>query len=89
MPRVAFTPHLRRHLGVPDGEVAGGTVREALEAVFRDHPALRGYVLDDQGRLRQHVVVFADGEQVRDREGLGDPLGPRSEVYVLQALSGG
>ncbi len=89
MPRVAFTPNLRRHLGAPEAQVDGATVRQALDAVFRDRPSLRGYGLDDQGRLRQHVVVFVDGEQVRDRDGLGDPVGPRSEVYVLQALSGG
>jgi hypothetical protein len=87
--RVSFTPNLRRHLRTPEAVVPGATVREALSAVFRDHPALRGYVLDDQGRLRQHVVVFVDGEQVRDREGLGDPIGPTSELFVLQALSGG
>jgi len=87
--RVSFTPNLRRHLQAPEAVVAGATVREALDQVFRDHPALRGYVLDDQGRLRQHVVVFVDGEQVRDRAGLGDPVGPSSELFVLQALSGG
>lgn len=89
MARVTFTPNLRRHLSTPEAVVSGATVREALLAVFREHPALRGYVLDDQGRLRQHVVVFVDGEQVRDRAGLGDPIGPSSELFVLQALSGG
>ncbi len=89
MARVTFTPNLRRHLRAPDALVGGATVREALAAVFRDNPALQGYVLDDQGRLRQHVVVFIDGEQMRDRAGLADPIGPSSELFVLQALSGG
>ncbi len=89
MARVTFTANLRRHLDTPEAVVPGATVREALAAVFHDHPALRGYVLDDQGRLRQHVVVFVDGAQVRDRERLLDPIGPASELFVLQALSGG
>lgn len=89
MPHVVFTPNLRRHVDCSVVEVAGATVRAALEAVFAVQPRLRGYVLDDQGRLRQHVVVFVDGRQVRDRVGLNDPVGACSEVAVMQALSGG
>jgi hypothetical protein len=89
MPTVSFTPHLRQHVDVPSCEVQGATVRDALEAVFRENPRLRGYVLDDQGRLRKHVVVFIDGEALRDRERLSDPVGAASELFVMQALSGG
>ena len=70
-------------------EVAGATVREALAEVFAVHPALEGYVLDDQGGLRRHVTVFVRGVQVHDREGLSDPVGATDEIYVMQALSGG
>lgn len=89
MPRVSFTPNLRRHVDCPDREVEAATVREALEAVFADRPRLRDYVLDESGALRLHVVVFVDGEQVADRDGLGDPVRPEGEIRVMQALSGG
>jgi hypothetical protein len=89
MPRVTFTQNLQRHVAAPASDVPGGTVREALEAVFCAHPLLRGYVLDDHGRLRRHVVVFVDGRMVEDRVQLSDAVGPRSELYVMQALSGG
>jgi hypothetical protein len=69
--------------------VAGASVREVLEAVFADNPRARSYVLDDQGRLRKHMVVFVDGERLRDRVGLGDAVAHEGEVYVMQALSGG
>jgi sulfur-carrier protein len=52
-------------------------------------PALRSYVLDDQGALRRHVAVYVNGRLVNDRTGLTDPVGPRDEIYVFQALSGG
>ena len=64
-------------------------VREVLEAVFALHPRLRGYVLDDQGQLRKHMMVFVAGEQVRDLAGLTDRVAADAEVYVMQALSGG
>jgi sulfur-carrier protein len=89
MARVVFTPNLRRHLACPAADVPGDTVRAVLDAVFATNPRLRGYVLDDQGRMRQHVVVFVDGTQVRDRLRLADAVPESGEVAVLQALSGG
>jgi hypothetical protein len=64
-------------------------VREALEQYFTLHPLTRGYVLDEQGALRQHVVVFVNGGQLRDRANQQDPIGEGVEIYVMQALSGG
>lgn len=89
MPQVTFTATLERHVAAPRSEVGGATVREALDEVFRDNPRLRAYVLDDQGRVRQHVQVFVDGEMLRDRERLSDPVKPTTQLYVMQALSGG
>ena len=89
MTRVVFTPNLNRHLQVRPLDVAANSVRDALEGAFQALPGLRGYVLDDQGALRKHVVVFVDGLSVLDRERLSDPVEPTSEVYVMQALSGG
>lgn len=89
MPRVSFTGNLRRHLACPPATVEGATVRAALDAVFAENPRLRSYVLDDQGRLRQHVNVFVNDRPVSDRLGLADPVAAGDEVYVLQALSGG
>lgn len=86
---MTFTAALERHLSAPPARVGGATVRDALEEVFRVNPRLRGYILDDQGRLRKHVMVFVDGEAVADRDGLGDRLAPSAKVFVMQALSGG
>jgi len=57
--------------------------------VFAAAPRLRGYLVDDQGRLRQHVNVFVDGEAIRDRLALADEVRGDSEIHVMQALSGG
>lgn len=89
MPKVVFASHVQRHVPAPDTTVAGDTVRAALEAVFVDNPPLRGYVLDDQGHLRKHVVIFVDGVRVVDRAGLSETVRADSEVHVLQALTGG
>ncbi len=89
MPRIELTSHLARHVTCPPEDVAGATVREALEAYFARHPGVREYVLDEQGKLRRHVVVFVGDAQARDRDRLGEAVAPDQTVYVMQALSGG
>lgn len=89
MPRVTFTPHLHRFLDAPPREVSGATVAEALEQVFAENPRLRGYVLDERGAVRQHVTVFVGDAPALDRLRLSDPVGADTEIFVLQALSGG
>lgn len=89
MPTVSFTQALNRLVAAPTVTVEGATLADALAAVFATRPALRGYVLDDQGALRRHVAVYVNGQPARDRVRLTDPVGPRDEIYVFQALSGG
>lgn len=89
MVRVLFTPNLRRHCECEPREVPAGTVREVLEAAFRDNPRLRGYVLDEHGWLREHVVLYVANSPVLDRKVLGDLVPDGGELFVFQALSGG
>ncbi len=86
---VVFTPNLQRHVEAPPDHVDGAAVRAVLDAVFARNPRLRHYVLDDQHALRRHMMIFVDGQQIEDRAHLSDPVRPTSEVYVMQALSGG
>ncbi len=89
MATVRFTSHLVRHRPLPAAQAQGTTVAEVLSAVLQDDDLLRGYVLDDQGRLRKHVNIYLDGALIADRVRLSDPAAPNAEIYVLQALSGG
>jgi molybdopterin converting factor small subunit len=85
MPRVVFTSNLQRHVNCPARDAAGETVSAVLQEVFDQEPQIRGYVLDEQGELRKHVFIFVDGQRAR----LNNPVGEKSEIYVLQALTGG
>lgn len=89
MPHLAFTAQLQRFTQTPELDTTATTLREALEAAFDLNPRLRHYVLDEQGHLRPHVVVFIEGRRASDRETLTDALAPDDKVYVLQALTGG
>ena len=89
MARVVFTPNLQRHVACPATDAPGRTVREVLDAVFAGNPQARGYVLDDQAALRRHMAIFVDGAPLRDRTRLSDAVTDNSQIYVMQALSGG
>jgi sulfur-carrier protein len=89
MPTVSFTSALQRFLDAPSMQVDGTSVRAALDAVFARRPALRSYVLDDQGAVRRHVVVYINCDLLRDRTHLSDTVGAQDEIYVFQALTGG
>lgn len=89
MPRVVFTGNLQRHVACPPCQVAGGTVKEVLDGAFALYPRAMGYVLDERGELRPHMVIFVDGRPVQDRRSLADPVPGNGEVFVMQALSGG
>ena len=89
MAHLHFTQQLARYLDVPTVDVDAPLLRAALDAAFVQQPRLRGYVLDEQGALRPNVVIFIDGVRCRERRVLDDVLLPDSQVYILQALSGG
>jgi molybdopterin synthase sulfur carrier subunit len=89
MARVYFTANLRRHVDCNSMDAAGTSVREVLASVFAAQERLGTYVLDDQGGLRKHMTILVDGQRIRDVERLSDAVLPTSEIWVMQALSGG
>jgi molybdopterin converting factor small subunit len=87
--RVVFTAHLAQVGPREEERVSGPTVIAVLDEIFARYPRLEGYVLDDQRRLRRHVVIFIDGARVPPEAVLQRAVDADSEIYVLQALSGG
>jgi hypothetical protein len=89
MAQVHFTAWLRQHVANSPLQVGGDTVGDALAAVFTQLPHLRGYLLDEQGRLRRHVCIFADGTRLPRENALAHPIRADAQLHIMQALSGG
>jgi molybdopterin synthase sulfur carrier subunit len=89
MPSVRFTRNIQRHVECPTREVPGATLHDVLDAYFATNERARGYVLEDDGRLRKHMAVFIDGEQIGDRDRLSDAVPAGAVIDVVQSLSGG
>ncbi|HEU0016347.1 MAG TPA: ubiquitin-like small modifier protein 1 [Longimicrobium sp.] len=67
----------------------GGTVRDVLGALADRHGGVVDRVMDETGRVRQHVNVFVDGDNIRFLDGLGTPVGEGSTIVIVPAVSGG
>lgn len=66
-------------------EAEGATLGAVLDDLFIREPGLENHLLDEDGKIRTHVLIFVDAA----RADLDTPVGPSSDVQVLQAVSGG
>jgi molybdopterin synthase sulfur carrier subunit len=69
-------------------EAEGETVRDLLEDLTARFPALRERIYPE-GELARYVNVYADGEDVRTRDGLETEVSDSSTVILLPAMAGG
>jgi sulfur-carrier protein len=81
-------------LRAPLSELAGGkrelrldgaTVADVLRALEREHPDIEGWILDEHGRIREHINVYVNREYGREETGVG----AEDRLHVLPAISGG
>ena len=92
---MAVTVYLSGHLKSFTGgetEIAlasdATTIQAALDLLWKQHPALRDRILNEQGEIRQHVNVFVGSEDVKRRDGLKTKL-DAGEIHIFNAVSGG
>jgi hypothetical protein len=71
--------------GEKEVEAAGVMLRDVLADLDRQFPGFRFRVIDEQDRVRPHILIFIGGERCED---LATPVG-EAEVFIAGALSGG
>ena len=69
--------------------VTASDVQAALDQLERDHPALHVNICDETGKVRQHLNLFVNTENVRELDGLATKLAPGDVLTILPAVSGG
>jgi MoaD family protein len=69
--------------------VAASDVRAVLAELERDFPSLHRNVCEETGRVRRHLNLFVNTENVRDLAGLDTALAPGDVITILPAVSGG
>ena len=84
--RVLIPSALRSYTEQGTLEVGGATLAAVLAELDLRYAGIRFRMIDEQDRIRPHIRVFVNGEQVRD---LARPLVASDELVIVQALSGG
>jgi sulfur-carrier protein len=69
-----------------DVQVDGATLADVLTTLDRRYPGIRFRIVTEQDRIRPHIRIFVDEEQLQD---LSAPLQRTDSVYIVCALSGG
>jgi len=69
--------------------VCGATVAAVLDDLVRQHPAIQSHLFDSSGRVRRHINLFVNADNVRDLKGLETAVGENDVVKVLPSVTGG
>jgi sulfur-carrier protein len=69
--------------------VEADTFAQALARACTQAPPLRGYLYDESGRFRPHVLCFLNETNSRWLDDLDRPLPDGDCITILQAVSGG
>ena len=85
MTTIQLRTPLKHNVGASSVEVTGSSVAEVVLALEQQAPAVKGWVLDEQGRVRRHVNVFVNGEPASE----GDPVNPADRIDIIHAITGG
>ncbi|HSN25245.1 MAG TPA: hypothetical protein VLT45_03135 [Kofleriaceae bacterium] len=85
--KVIIPSQLRGYTGgAKQVEAAGATLAEALADLDRQFPGFRFRVIDEQDRVRQHILIFVGGERCED---VRERIPEGAEIFIAGALSGG
>lgn len=85
MATINFRSPLKQRIGASSLEVAGATVAELVKNLETAAPAVKGWVTDEQGRIRRHVNVFVNGEPASE----DDAVAPADRIDIIHAITGG
>lgn len=67
-------------------EAAGATIDAVLDALDARYPGIKFRVIDEQGAIRPHMRIFANGAIARR---IDVALADGDELFIAGALSGG
>jgi sulfur-carrier protein len=87
MTRVIVPTQLRSYTsGKSEVEAGGNTLGDVLADLDRQFPGFRFRVIDEQDRVRRHVIIFVGAER---EENLAARIPAGADVQIVGALSGG
>ncbi len=69
--------------------VEGATVGAVLQALEAKAPGLTAKVLDDAGKVRRFINIYAGEDDIRFLDGLNTVVADGAEISIIPAIAGG
>jgi molybdopterin converting factor small subunit len=70
-------------------QISAGTVGEIISELTTQFPDLKKHLLDEKGKLRSFVNVFAGDEDIRDLRQEETEVSASTVVSIVPAIAGG
>ncbi len=70
-------------------EAEGSTIRDLIDDLETRHPGMKPRLLDDAGKLRRFINLYANQDDIRFLDNLETALGDGDEISVIPAIAGG
>ena len=67
----------------------GSTVSEAIADLIAHYPAIKTHILDSEGRVRRHVNLFVNENNIKTLDGLDTKVTADDKIILLPSISGG
>lgn len=69
--------------------VSGGNVAEALTDLAARYPLIAPHLFDSSGKIRRHINLFVNQNNIRDLQGLETALHAGDVIKILPSVTGG
>lgn len=70
-------------------EPQGATVKDVLDQLIAEHPALAAHLLDEAGAVRPSVAIILNGRDIRHVGGVAASVQPDSQFDIFPPVAGG
>ncbi len=83
------TPLRRVTDGQDKVDVEGSTIKEIIDSLDGQFPAIKERLCDEQGQLRNFVNIYVNGEDLRFLDGIDSAVKEGDEISIVPAVAGG
>ncbi|MFT6827480.1 MAG: molybdopterin converting factor small subunit [Roseivirga sp.] len=90
MAKISFTSALKTFFpDLRDEQLTVDNLEDLIDQLDSHYQGIRGYLVNDQGQVREHVKFYVDNEPIEFNEAKDLSLADSKQIHIMQAISGG
>ena len=83
------TPLRKITQGQDKAEIEAASITELIDNLDKQFEGFKNRLLDDEGKLKEFINIYLNGEDIRFLNGLETVTESRDEVSIVPAVAGG